>query len=374
MGTMAEEKEPTVAQEGLVERPSEIDDARWQVVSLRRHTGSAFVYGVVTTGVYCRPGCASRLPRRENVRFFDTSEEALEAGFRPCKRCRPDVPKGRPAQVRAIVEACKAIDESDKPPPLASLAERAGLSLFYFSRVFKKVVGVTPKQYSMEKRLARVRCRLADDVTVTEAAYAAGFDSSSRFYAETGRALGMKPTDYKNGASGLHITYQAAQCYLGWVLVAATGRGICAIEFGDAPYTLEAGLRARFPNARLSCGDSGFDALVSEVLRRIESPALSFDLPMDIQGTAFQRRVWQALMETLPGTTVTYAGIAGQIGQPRASRAVARACAANTIAVAIPCHRVTRSDGGMGGYRWGIERKRALLAREQDADTGDPVS
>jgi AraC family transcriptional regulator of adaptative response/methylated-DNA-[protein]-cysteine methyltransferase len=356
-----------VSLEHTAENPIPTDQTRWEaIVQRNRQADGVFVYGVLTTGVYCRPGCPSRLPDRENVRFFDTSEEAERAGFRPCKRCSPNAPERQGTHAEAIVQACKTIEESEEPPSLNELAEAAGLSPFYFHRLFKKIVGVTPKQYALQKRLNRVRAHLQQGSTVTEAVYEAGFASSSRFYHDTTTTLGMKPTDYKNGAHGMYIRYAIARSYLGWVLVAATAQGICTVDFGDSPEILKEGLRARFPKAELQDSDPGFDALVAKVLAFIESPHLGFDLPLDIQGTAFQRRVWKALQEIPAGTTTSYSDIAARIGQPKAARAVAQACAANTIAVAIPCHRVRRGDGEPGGYRWGVERKRALLERESD--------
>jgi len=343
------------------------DDARWEAI-LRRdcRSSGAFVYAVLTTGVYCRPGCRSRLPRRANVRFFDTHEQAERAGFRPCKRCNPNASSVQAAHAQAIARACQSIEESERPPLLKDLAEAAGLSPFHFQRLFKKAVGVTPKQYAMAQRLHKVRASLRQDRTVTDAVYGAGFASSSRFYHESALALGMKPTAYRNGAHGIPMRYGLAPSYLGWVLVAATPQGICAIELGDSPEALEAGLRDRFPRALLQDRDPGFDAWVTKVVAFLESPRLGLDLPLDIQGTAFQRRVWKALQDIPAGATASYGDVAARIGQPQAARAVAQACATNPMAVAIPCHRVRRGNGELGGYRWGLERKRALLERESD--------
>jgi len=342
------------------------DDDRWQALVQRdpRACGE-FVYGVLTTGVYCRPACASRLPNRENVRFFDTSEEAEKAGFRPCRRCKPESTDLQRPQIRAVLEACKRIGEADEPLSLEEMAHSVDMSPFHFQRLFKKIVGVTPKQYTMEKRANRVRERLTKGATVTEAMYDAGFGSSSRFYDKATPTLGMKPSVYKNGAQDVRIRFATVPCFLGLVLVAATGQGICAIDFGDTAEALEENLRRRFPKAEFQNRDPRFTAMIAKVLAFLENPHRSRpDLPLDVQGTAFQRRVWLALQEIPPGDTVSYAGIASRIGKPKAARAVAKACAANPIAVAIPCHRVVRGDGQLGGYRWGVERKRVLLERE----------
>ncbi len=345
------------------------EQARWDaVVERNRLARGAFVYAVTTTGVYCRPGCASRRPRRENVRFFDTREQAERAGYRPCKRCSPDALDAAETHLAAIVQACKTIDESFPAPSLNALAAAAGLSPFYFQRLFKRITGITPKQYALERRQGRVRANLRRDATVTLAAYNAGFASSSRFYDETTDSLGMKPSDYRDGARGVSIRYAIAPSYLGWALVAATARGVCAIHLGDSPENCKRMLQAQFPNANLLDGDAEMDGWVSTVLAFLESPRRGFDLPLDIQGTAFQRRVWNALQQIPAGETATYTDIAVRIGQPTAARAVAHACAANPAAVAIPCHRVRRGDGQLGGYRWGLDRKRALLAREGEAN------
>lgn len=343
---------------------SDID--RWH--ALVKHDPRAcgeFVYGVLTTGVYCRPICASRLPNRENVRFFETSGEAEKAGFRPCKRCRPQAPEWEQPHVRAVMEACKRIDEADEPLSLKELATGARLSVFHFQRLFKKVLGVTPKQYGMEKRANRVRERLTKGATVTEAIYDAGFGSSSRFYEKATPTLGMRPTIYKNGAQDMLIRFAIVPCFLGLVLVAATGQGICAIDFGDTAETLKENLRRRFSKAVFQEPDPKFTAMIRKVLAFLKNPHRDrLGLPLDVQGTAFQRRVWLALQEIRPGDTVSYAKIASRIGKPTAARAAARACAANPIAVAIPCHRVVRGNGQLGGYRWGLERKQVLLERE----------
>ena len=344
------------------------EQARWEALVRRdRQADGAFVYGVATTGVYCRPACSSRLPNRENVRFFDTFKEAEEAGFRPCKRCNPRSLEGQEMHADAIARVCELIDEAEEPPTLAELADAVGLSPSYLHRLFKKMVGVTPKQYAMEKRLGDVRERLQTDATVTEALYGAGFGASSRFYEDITGKLGMRPSEYRNGAQGMRIHSAVTPSYLGWVQVAATASGICAIDIADSPDDLRARLRARFPKANLVEDDPNFQVLVSQVLAFMESPQDGLDLPLDVQGTAFQRRVWMALREIPPGSTVSYGEIAARIGYPRAARAVAGACAANPIAVAIPCHRVVRSDGDLGGYRWGQERKSKLQEQEAQA-------
>jgi len=342
------------------------DDDRWK--ALRGHDRQAhgeFVYGVVTTGVYCRPGCASRLPNRENVRFFEGSKEAEQAGFHPCKRCKPDSTDWKQPQTRAVLEACRKITESDESLSLEELAHVANLSPFYFQRLFKKIVGVTPKQYAMEKRVNRVREHLRKASTITRAMYDAGFASSSRFYEKATATLGMKPSAYKNGAQDVRLHFAIVPCFLGLVLVAATAQGICSIDFGDTVEVLKENLRRRFPKAVFLSPDPDFTAMVAKVLAFLEDPHRGrLDLPLDVQGTAFQRRVWLALQEIPPGGTVSYANIASRVGKPKAARAVARACASNPVAVAIPCHRVVRGNGQLGGYRWGLDRKRVLLERE----------
>ncbi len=343
------------------------DQARWEALVHRdRRADGAFVYGVLTTGVYCRPTCPSKMPNRDNVRFFDTSEDAERAGLRPCKRCSPDSFNEEQAHIEAILQVCRLIEESVEIPSLAELANAVGLSPSHFHRLFKRTIGVTPKQYAMAKRLDRIRAGLTTGSTVTEAMYEAGFASSSRFYENSTQALGMRPSDYRRGGRGMDIRFAVAQSYLGAVLIAATPQGICTIDFGDNPHVLEERLRARFPEAEIKAGDVTFATWVEQVLAFLDAPGRGLDLPLDIQGTAFQRRVWMALRDIPAGSTASYADIADQIGNPKAARAVAQACASNTIAVAIPCHRVVRSDGELGGYRWGTERKRTLLAREAD--------
>ncbi len=342
------------------------DDDRWQALVRRDPQACGeFVYGVLTTGVYCRPTCASRLPNLENVRFFETGKEAERAGFRACKRCRPQAPYGKEPQIRTVLKACKMIDEAHTPPSLKELAGACGLSPFHFHRLFKKIVGVTPKQYAVERRESLLRKHLKEDSTITEAMYHAGFGSSSRFYEKATATLGMKPSIYKNGAQDVRIRFAIVPCFLGLVLVAATAQGICAIDFGNTAEALKEDLRRRFPKAEFQAPDPDFAAMITRILTFLEAPhRVRLDLPLDVRGTAFQRRVWLALQEIPPGDTVSYADVASRIGKPKAARAVAQACAANPMAVAIPCHRVVRDNGDLGGYRWGLERKRVLLERE----------
>jgi AraC family transcriptional regulator of adaptative response/methylated-DNA-[protein]-cysteine methyltransferase len=344
------------------------DDARWDAVERRDRAGDgAFYYSVLTTGVYCRPSCGSRRARRENVAFHATCEAAEAAGFRPCQRCRPNEMPLAERRASAVAHACRLIEEADEMPSLDALAKAAGMSRFHFHRIFKAVTGVTPKAYADAHRAERVRDELAQSATVTEAIYGAGFNSSGRFYAASPDLLGMTPTAFRAGGDGASIRFAVGECSLGSILVAATGRGVCAILFGDDPDTLVRDLQDRFPKARLIGADHEFEQLVATVVGFVEAPAQGLGLPLDVRGTAFQQRVWQALREIPSGSTASYAEIARRIGRPKAVRAVAQACASNGIAVAIPCHRVVRTDGALSGYRWGAERKRVLLDREKAA-------
>ncbi len=323
------------------------------------------LYGVVTTGIYCRLGCPSRRPNPRNVRYFGSPAEAERAGYRSCKRCRPDSKEAPDPRLRIALEACRMIEEAETPLSLGELAAAAGLSPFHFQRLFKSVVGVTPKQYAMEKRSNRLRRQLRDGRGITAALYEAGFSSTSRFYENAAATLGMRPSEYRSGAPGEPIRFAVVRSYLGPVLVAATERGICAIEFGPSANALRDRLRARFPKAKLRGPDPELREEVAGVLSLLDEPREGRPaLPLDIRGTSFQRRVWQTLSRIPAGSTATYGEIAARIGRPKAARAVAQACAANPVAVAIPCHRVVRADGGPGGYRWGVERKKKLLERE----------
>ncbi len=341
------------------------DEDRWAAVVARdpRADGS-FVYSVRTTGVDCRPSCPARLARRENVRFYATGAEAERAGFRPCKRCRPGEAGLGERHARAVAKACRLIERADEMPSLDRLAKAAGVSRFHFHRLFKAVTGVTPKAYAAQHRSKRMREELARAGTVTEAIYRAGFGSNGRFYAAAPEVLGMTPTDFRAGGCGQSIRFAVGECSLGAILVAATQKGVCAIFLGDDPEKLVRDLQDRFPKAQLIGGDEAFEQWVARVVGFVEAPASGLELPLDVRGTAFQQRVWQALRKIPPGRTATYSEIAKRIGAPKAVRAVAQACAANPVAIAIPCHRVVRTDGSLSGYRWGIERKRALLTRE----------
>lgn len=338
------------------------DPQRWQAV-LDRDASAAgqFVYAVRTTGIYCHPGCSARTPKRENVEFFTTPAAAQAAGFRPCQRCI-----GGPGQRSEwVTRACRLIEASAEPVSLAHLAQQLGMSPFHLQRQFKAETGVTPKAYASAFRARRVREQLGDpSVSVTDALYGAGFNSNSRFYESAGQRLGMRPREFRAGGAGVTIHFAVGQCSLGAILVAQSERGLCAILLGDDPEHLLAELQAQFSSARLIGGDAGFERLVAQVVGFVEAPALGLDLPLDVQGTAFQERVWQALREIPVGTRASYTEVAERIGAPGAVRAVAQACGANRLAVAIPCHRVVRRDGGLSGYRWGVERKRQLLERE----------
>lgn len=341
------------------------DDDKWEAVQHRDVAADgAFVYAVHSTGIYCRPSCAARRPRRENVEFHSTGEAAEHAGFRPCKRCRPQETSLAERRALVVAQACRLIEDSEDSLTLDDLAKAAGMSRFHFHRVFKSITGLTPKAYTAACRADRVRDELLRSETVTEAIYGAGFNSNGRFYAASSRILGMTPTTFRAGGSGEEIRFALGECSLGTILVAASDKGVCAISLGDDPDELLRDLQDRFSNATLVAGDMDFDRWVAGIVGFIEAPQLGLDLPLDVRGTTFQQRVWHALTEIPIGSTVSYAEVAERIGSPKAVRAVARACASNAIAVAIPCHRVVRSDGALSGYRWGVERKRALLDRE----------
>jgi AraC family transcriptional regulator, regulatory protein of adaptative response / methylated-DNA-[protein]-cysteine methyltransferase len=333
-----------------------------------------FFYSVKTTGVYCRPGCASRQPRRENVAFYETSAEAEAAGFRPCKRCRPNEGSSADRHVAAIGRACALIRARDEIPSLAELAVAAGISRFHFHRVFKQITGTTPRQWGKAHRLDRFAERLDSGEPIAAAVYAAGFGASSRAYAAAPNGLGMTPGARRRGGAGERIGFTVVPTPLGQALVAATERGICMTALGDGRAGLEAELRQRFPKAELVAADAALAGWAERIVRFITRPGEQPDLPLDIRGTAFQARVWRALQKIPPGRTSTYREIAAVLGQPQAVRAVAQACATNKLALLVPCHRVVRSDGDLAGYRWGIERKRALIARERAAATADAAA
>ena len=341
------------------------DEDKWAAVVHRDpRADDVFYYSVRTTGVYCRPSCAARLPRRENVRFHLSTIEAEAAGFRPCKRCRPNERPLAARRAEAVAKACRLIEESEETPDFNQVAQAAGMSRFHFQRVFRTITGLTPKAYALLHRANRVREQLKRSATVTDAIYEAGFNSNGRFYATSDQMLGMTPTDFRKGGSNADIRFAVGECSLGSVLVAASAKGVCAILFGEDPGGLAEDLQNRFPNARVIGGDRSFEKWVAKVIGFVEAPRLGLDLPLDVRGTVFQRRVWKALQQIPIGSTASYSEVAKTIGAPGSARAVAQACAANRLAVAIPCHRVVRNDGGLSGYRWGVERKRTLLERE----------
>jgi AraC family transcriptional regulator of adaptative response/methylated-DNA-[protein]-cysteine methyltransferase len=341
------------------------NDPRWAAVVARDPKADGrFFYSVRTTGVYCRPCCAARLARPENVRFHATTRDAEVEGFRSCKRCKPDQPRMVEQRAAKVAEACRLIESSEEAPGLAKLAVHAGMSSYHFHRLFKAITGLTPKDYAAAHRAKRMRTKLGESGTVTEAIYDAGYNSNSRFYETSNEVLGMTPTNFRAGGASTEIRFATGEFSLGSILVAKSDRGVCAILMGDDPDQLVRELQDRFPRANLIGGDGDFEQLVSKVVGFVEAPSVGLDLPLDVRGTAFQHRVWQALRKIPAGATASYTEIADRIGAPKSVRAVAQACGANALAVAIPCHRVVRNDGALSGYRWGVERKRALLDRE----------
>lgn len=341
------------------------NDPRWAAVLARDPSAdSQFVYAVKTTGVYCRASSPSRLPRPENVEFFSGAAEAEAAGYRPSRRAASDQTSVAAKHAALVANSCRQIEQADALPSLAQLAGEAGLSAYHFHRVFKSVTGLTPNAYARAHRARKIREQLTRPGSITDALYGAGFNSNSRFYEASDTLLGMKPSSYRAGGLNTDINFAVGECSLGSILVAQSSRGVCAILLGDDPNRLVQDLQDKFGNANLIGCDADFEQLIAKVIGFIEAPAIGLDLPLDLRGTAFQERVWMALREIPLGTTASYAEIARRIGAPTSFRAVAQACGANWLAVAIPCHRVVRSDGDLSGYRWGVERKRKLLERE----------
>lgn len=349
--------------------PEMADDPRWaRIVARDKTADGCFWYSVATTGIYCRPSCPSRTANPKNVQLHDTLVAAKATGFRPCKRCNPDGISIEGEKNAAIIaQACRLIEESEEEPSLNDLAGAVGRSPSYFHRMFKAITGLTPKDYAVAHRAAKVRQGLDAGNSVTKAMYDAGFNSSGRFYEKSTSLLGMTPTQYRAGGPKEEIRFAVGETSLGAILVASSKKGVVSILLGTDPDTLVRNLQDRFPKARLIGAAGDYEALVARVVGFVEAPSLGLDLPLDVRGTAFQQRVWQALQEIPVGQTVSYAEVARRIGSPKAIRAVAGACAANNLAVAIPCHRVVRNDGSLSGYAWGVERKRVLLDREAAA-------
>jgi AraC family transcriptional regulator of adaptative response/methylated-DNA-[protein]-cysteine methyltransferase len=326
----------------------------------------ALYYAVKTTGVYCRPSSAARLARPENVEYPDSLRSG-KTGFRPCKRCKPDQADISEQNAGKIAKACRLIEKSEETPSLARLEKYIGMSLYHFHRIFKSITGITPNDYAAAHRSQRLRFSLGKSSTVTNAIYEAGFNSNSRFYENTNDVLAMTPSQFRAGGTDTDIFFAIADCSLGSILVVQSKKGVCSILIGDDPILLARDLQDQFPKANLIGNEHGYEDIVAKVVGLIEAPVIGLDLPLDIRGTVFQQRVWNALQQIPPGSTATYTEIARKIGMPKALRAVAQACASNVLAVALPCHRVIRTDGSLSGYRWGVKRKRALLEREERA-------
>ena len=343
------------------------EGARWRAVSARdRSWDGRFVFAVRTTGVYCCPSCPARRPRRRNVSFFTGPGAAEAAGFRACLRCRPRETGAADSRSAVVAAACRLLAEDrDQPWRLGALAKEVGVSPRHLLRTFKDALGVTPRQYADARRMAAFKGRLRGGDSVTGAMYDVGFGSSSRLYEDVQGRLGMTPATYRRGGRGMSIGYTVTDSPLGRLLVAATDRGVAAVSLGDSETALEAGLRKEYPQAEIHRDDAGLQRWVALVLDELAGAKRRPDLPLDVQATAFQHRVWQELRAIPRGQTRSYAEVARRIGQPTAARAVARACASNRVALLVPCHRVVATGGGVGGYRWGAQRKQALLEREQ---------
>jgi AraC family transcriptional regulator of adaptative response/methylated-DNA-[protein]-cysteine methyltransferase len=340
----------------------------WEAVRRRdKKYEGAFVYAVRSTGIYCRPSCPSRRPRREHVQFFGSPAGAEQAGYRACRRCQPDKPTPDEPNLALMQRICRYLSEPrDEIPSLDDLAREFHLSSYHLQRTFKRIIGVTPRQYAEAQRLERFKTRLKDGESVTDALYDAGYPSNSSAYTQAARQFGMTPATYREGGAAA-IAYTVAESPLGWLLVAGTTKGLCAVRLGDSPAALEAELASEFPAAAVTRDDAGLGAPVMALMGCLNGTQPHLDLPLDIRATAFQQQVWRALQTIPAGSTRSYGEVAAAIGRPTAARAVARACATNPVALVIPCHRVIREDGALGGYRWGLERKQRLLAQEADA-------
>jgi AraC family transcriptional regulator, regulatory protein of adaptative response / methylated-DNA-[protein]-cysteine methyltransferase len=346
----------------------EISNQRWAAVLGRDpRFDQQFVYGVRSTGIYCRPSCPSRRPRREQVTFFGAPQEAEQAGFRACHRCHPD--RNGTSSQDVVARICRYIEQNaERRVTLKELSRVSGYSAFHLQRLFKKTLGISPREYAAGHRLKDLKTRLRAGYNVTAATYEAGYGSSSRIYEAANGRLGMTPATYGRRGAGMNIRYATAACSLGRVLVAATDRGVCAVQFGESDRQLQRGLHQEFLAAEIRPAGANLRAWVQEVVNAVSGRQPHPGVPLDLQCTAFQRQVWEALLRIPYGSTRSYHQVAADIGQPKAARAVARACATNPVAVLIPCHRVVRESGEMGGYRWGLERKKKLLAREQKSN------
>lgn len=346
------------------------EEKLWQAVQARdNHFDGTFVFGVRSTGIYCRPSCPSRRPRREQVVFFQQSIAAEQAGFRSCRRCHPQKTVLNDPQMEAIQRTCRYIENHlEDPLTLEILSAQAGLSPYHLQRTFKRIMGISPRRYAEACRLGQFKTRVKGGESVINAMYDAGYGSSSRLYERAPTQLGMTPATYRRGGQGMNITFTTVGCPLGRLLIGTTEKGICAVSLGDSDAELEKALQHEYPAAELHRDDTGLNQWVEVLLSYLDGQTPKLDLPVDVQATAFQWRVWEAL-QTIPyGTTRSYSDIAQAIGQPSAVRAVARACATNHVAIVIPCHRVIREDQSLGGYRWGLERKKILLEQERSAE------
>jgi len=347
-----------------VKQAPELEHARWQALLARKAAPNAFYYAVKTTGIFCRPNCHSRLPSRANVVFFATPSEALAAGFRPCKRCQPGAQSIEEELTSKLARACRLLEQEPANGSLGWVAKSVGLSPSHFHRLFKQHLGVTPKAYSAMHLTNRFKHELQRHDEVTSALYEAGFCSTSRAYDRVSSKLGMTPRQYLKGGPGVVISFALQKTAIGWILVALSGQGVCAIEIGNSTREIRRRLRDVFPRAKLQEDNARLAGHIRKILDCLKTPERGLKLPLDIRGTAFQRRVWEALQQIPPGQNLSYQAIAQSIGRSQAVRAVANACAANRLALAIPCHRAVRQDGKLGGYRWGLARKRALLLLE----------
>ena len=365
--TTVQSNKATIQSNNRSSQDTRYDARQWQAVMDRdRRFDAPFVYAVRSTGIYCRPSCPSRRPGRAQVSFFPGPGPAGKAGFRACRRCRPDDRRSADRQLELVRAACRQIqDAQDGRPTLDQLASVVGVSAGHLQRIFKRLLGVTPRQFADTCRQDRFKARLKSGWDITDAMYDAGYGSSSRLYEGSSSNLGMTPASYRRGGLGTRIAYITANCPLGLLLVAATQDGICAVKLGDSENDLESNLRAEFPQAELRRDNPVLGEWVADLVQHLEGNLATLDLPVDVQATAFQRRVWEYLRTIPYGETRTYQQIAAELGSPGGARAVGRACATNPVAVVVPCHRVLRSDGNLGGYRWGVERKQALLEQER---------